>query len=81
MLRARRGHTGTTRAELSWGNLFVRPSVKEKRKKNVLDISKKVSDSEIYWLLLLCLWGEVKGLLLELFKSRLTKYKTVYYKE
>lgn len=55
--------------------------LRKKQQKNVLDISKKIPDSEIYWLLLLCLWEEVEGLLLGLFKSRLTKYKTVYYKE
>jgi len=44
-------------------NFFMRPSVKEKRKKNVLDLSKKNPDSEIYWLLVFCLWEEVESLL------------------
>lgn len=46
--------------------------MKKEKKKRVFIISKKFLDSEIYWLILLCLWEEVEGLLLGLFQSRLT---------
>lgn len=40
-MRITKENKATTRAELIWDNLFTRPSAKEKRKINVLDIRKK----------------------------------------
>lgn len=47
----------------------------KKEKKSSHYQQKKIPDSEIYWLILLCLWEEAKGLLLGLFQSSLTKHK------
>lgn len=47
-MSATRESKTTTRAELSWDNLFMRPSAKEKRKINILDIRKKILNPDIY---------------------------------